>query len=66
MINIDSALRLHLKAVQGLGIDGDSMKRLTNIVERRLEFLENEVSVFTGITVTPDERACSSAPKAWH
>ena len=38
MINVDSALRLHLKAVQGLGIDGDSVKRLTNMVERRLEF----------------------------
>ena len=61
MINVDSALRLHPKAVQGLGIDGDSMKRLTNVVERRLEFLENEVSVFTA---TPDERARSSAPKA--
>ena len=62
MNNVDSALRLHLKAVQGLGIDGDSVKRLTNMVERRLECLENEVSV--SVTATPDERTYSSAPKA--
>ena len=61
MINVDRALRLRLKAVQGLGIDGDSVKRLTNMMERRLQFLENEVSVFTA---TPDERTHSSAPKA--
>ena len=46
----DIALRLHSKtryrchsrfgAAQGLGIDGDSVKRLTNVVERRLGFLE--------------------------
>ena len=27
MINVDRALRLRLNAVQGLGIDGDSVKR---------------------------------------
>ena len=31
MINVDRALRLRLKALQGLGIDGDSVKRLTNL-----------------------------------
>ena len=48
MINADIALRLRLKAlenpvttvilglVQELGINGDSVKRLTNVVERRL------------------------------
>ena len=36
MINVDRALILRLKAVQGLGIDGDSVKRLTNVVERIL------------------------------
>ena len=49
MINVDRALRLRLKAVQGIEIDGDSVKRLTNVVERRLGFLGNEVTVFPAI-----------------
>ena len=61
MINVDRALRLRLKAVQGIGIDGDSAKRLTNVVERRLGLLENEGAVFTAM---PDGRTRSSAPKA--
>ena len=61
MINVDRALRLRLKALQGLGIDGDGVKRLTNVVERRLGFLENEIVVFTAM---PDGRTRSSAPKA--
>ena len=61
MINVDRALRLRFKAVQGLGIDGDRVKRLTNMVERKLGFLENEVAVFT---VMPDGRTRSSAAEA--
>ena len=61
MIKVDRALRLRLKALQGLGIDGDSVKRLTNVVERSLGYLENEVAVFTAM---PDGRTRSSAPKA--
>jgi hypothetical protein len=32
---------LCLKAVKGLGIDGDTVKRLTNVVERRFGFSKN-------------------------
>jgi len=53
MVNADIALGLRLKAVQGLGIDGDGVKSLTNVVERRLGFLENQMALFTAM---PDGR----------
>ena len=40
MINVDRALRLRLKAVQGIGIDGDRVKRRQMWWRGDLDFLK--------------------------